>query len=265
MTEKWELNNQKDPKGSKRILCLNDFPLPCFFVTPAVTAGQWHSRCSSCSSNINRTWRPRRPRRRSLGVPGLWQESMGFLAVDRLSEIVWVILLVGVFRTCFTTDLWFMICRGSSLQLELLDWVAECCRTVVEWFFGGVLYPKWRINVCKVGICIIYNTYNMYIYIHTYITISQKYLWYESICMHTHVSITNPTFVTHDLDLSARQEVSEQHRVLHHQEAAHSCQKMTSFGVPAGCGPSKCLNQPIIAVGPAIFARTWAVLLDLAI
>ena len=107
------------------------------------------------------------------------------------------------------------------------------------------------------------SIYN-YIYIYTYITISQTYLWYESICMHTHVSITNPTFVTHDLDLSARQEVSEQHRVLHHQEAAHSCQKMTSFGVPAGCGPSKCLNQPIIAVGPAIFARTWAVLLDLA-
>ena len=120
------------------------FPVTMFFVTPAVTAGQWHSRCSSCSSNINRTWRPRRPRRRSLGVPGLWQESMGFLAVDTINGLLYH---------------WFMmICRGSSLQLELLDWVAECCRTVVEWFFGGVLFPKWRIDVCKFCICIIQNT-----------------------------------------------------------------------------------------------------------
>ena len=154
-----------------------------FFVTPAVTAGQWHSRCSSCSSNINRTWRPRRPRRRSLGVPGLWQESMGFLAVDTINGLLYH---------------WFMmICRGSSLQLELLDWVAECCRTVVEWFFGGVLYPKWRIDVCKVGICIIQNTICLYIiiYIHVYNYITNiSMIW---INMHAHAREYNKSNVCH--------------------------------------------------------------------
>ena len=84
----------------------------------------------------------------------------------------------------------------ASLELELL---VECCRTVVQWFFGGVLYPRGKhisiqyytytcIHIVYIGTYIYIYIHDISVMSHRYlcITIPHKHLWYELIWINMH-------------------------------------------------------------------------------